>query len=71
MGYWEGVGPEDGKIVDDDVAFKYALERCENGTKEEKEEFVEWFYSGNWIRKYDHLHDEGSEMINDGEPLRD
>ncbi len=30
--------------------FRYALERVQNGTDEEKAEFVEWFYSGNWVQ---------------------
>lgn len=55
MGYWEGIGPEDGTVVEDDAAFQYALERCMNGTEEDKKEFremlPEWFYSGNWIRR--------------------
>ena len=76
MGYWEGIGPEDGKIIDDDVAFQYALERCTKGTEQEQQDFeemlVEWYFSGNWIRrKYDHLQEEEREVIRDGEPLRD
>lgn len=51
MGYWEGIGPEDGTVVEDEDAFQYALERCRDGTEEEKAEFVEWFYSGNFIRR--------------------
>ena len=46
---------EDGKIVEDEKAFTYAFERCTKGTEEDIKEFkemlVEWFYSGNWIRR--------------------
>ncbi|MBO5030445.1 MAG: hypothetical protein J6J86_04525 [Lachnospiraceae bacterium] len=59
MGYWEGIGPEDGKIVDDEAAFRYALERCTKGTE------------AGQIRRYDHLCDKEREEIEDGEPLRD
>lgn len=51
--YYEGIGPEQGTIVNDEDAYAYALERCLSGTEEDKQEFkemlVEWFYSGNWI----------------------
>lgn len=48
-----GIGPEAGKIVEEDEAFDYAFERCTKGTLEDQKEFremlVKWFYSGNWI----------------------
>ncbi len=31
-------------FVPEGKAFDYAMERIENGTQEEKEDFVEWFY---------------------------
>ena len=50
-----GIGPEKGTVVEDAQAFEYALERCTAGTLEEqaafKEELVEWYYSGNWIKE--------------------
>ena len=46
--YYKGIGPEAGTIVEEDQAYDYALERCMNATPEEKKEFVEWYYSGNW-----------------------
>lgn len=46
-----GIGPEKDTVVGEDVAFSYALERIKNGTPEDKQEFVEWFYSGNWIKE--------------------
>ena len=51
-------GPEAGKVVGQDVAYGYALERCLNGTEEERREFrqmlEEWYYSnGDWSKKED------------------
>lgn len=50
-----GIGPEQGKVIEEDQAFQYALERCLKGTLEDQREFrdmlVEWFYSGNFIKK--------------------
>ena len=52
--YYEGIRSEEGKIVREEDALSYALERCLLGTKEDQEEFqaalIEWFYSGNWIK---------------------
>lgn len=53
MAVYEGIGPEKDTVVDEDVAFSYALERIKNGSNEEQKEFVEWYYSGNWIKKED------------------
>ena len=49
VGY-RGIGPEAGTFIPESEAFAYALKRCQAGTKEEKKEFIEWYYSGNWIR---------------------
>lgn len=50
-----GIGPEAGTFVPENSAFEYALERCVNGTPDDKREFremlVEWFFSGNWIKE--------------------
>ena len=59
MSYYEGIGPEQGIIVQNEDAFDYALERCINGSEEDKREFKEefkellpeWFYSGNFIER--------------------
>ena len=52
--HYEGMGPVEGTIVEEELAFAYALERCLHGTPEDqaefKEAFVEWYYSGNWVR---------------------
>lgn len=49
--YYQGIGPEHGICVRKKDAFCYALERIANGTQEDKDEFEEWFYSGNWTKK--------------------
>lgn len=46
-----GIFNEKGIVVDEDNAFRYAMERIANGTLEERQEFVEWYYSGNWVKK--------------------
>lgn len=51
MVVYEGIGPEKDTVVGEDAALSYALERVKNGSKEDQEEFVEWYYSGNWIKK--------------------
>lgn len=54
MAYY-GIGPEAGKIVEDEDAYAYALERSLRGTPDDQASFrealVEWFYSGNWIKE--------------------
>lgn len=45
-----------GNFVSEEDAFDYALERCLNGTEEDKQEFkemlVEWYFSGgNWKKE--------------------
>lgn len=42
---------DSGTFVPEEDAFLYALERVSNGTEEEKQEFVDWFYSGNWVKE--------------------
>lgn len=46
-----GICQERGTVVTDDIAFQYAVERVVNGTPEEQQEFIEWFYSGNWVKE--------------------
>lgn len=49
------VGFHTKEFVADEDAYEYALDRCLHGTEEEQKEFkemlVEWFFSGNWVRK--------------------
>jgi hypothetical protein len=54
FGQWKvykGISKEDGILVDEDKAFDYALQRLGKAPKEEKEDFIEWYYSGNWIKE--------------------
>lgn len=48
-----GLFQEQGNEVNSEDAFRYAMERLAQGTPEEQQEFVEWFYSGNWIEEDD------------------
>lgn len=41
-----------GIFVPEEDAYEYALERLSQGCKDLKNEFVEWFYSGNWTKEY-------------------
>ena len=41
-----------GNFVPEEDAFDYALERLIDGEEEIKSEFVEWFYSGSWVKEY-------------------
>lgn len=43
-----GILSNNGKVVEKEDAFEYALEQIKN-SEIEKQEFIEWFYSGNWI----------------------
>lgn len=45
-----GICKESGIVVSSESAFLYALERIAQGTPEEKQEFVDWYYSGNWVK---------------------
>lgn len=37
--YYEGIGPEQGTVVNQEDAYSYALERCLSGTEDDKQEF--------------------------------
>lgn len=41
-----------GNFVPEEDAFDYALERLLDSTEDFKREFVEWFYSGSWVKEY-------------------
>lgn len=50
-----GTGYEEigtGIFVSEEDAYSYAMERISQD-EDLKQEFVEWFYSGNWIRRGD------------------
>lgn len=49
-----GIGVNNGKIVHKDEAFEYALEQLNKGegiSETDKQNFVEWFFSGSWIEE--------------------
>lgn len=54
-----GICTERGKVIDDEYALEYAMERCgiqavgDEVDPEFAEMLVEWFYSGNWLHKED------------------
>ena len=49
-----GILSNHGKTVSEEEAFDYALEELTETEDEElKAEFVEWFFSGNWVHKED------------------
>lgn len=48
------IGIESGKEVSDECAFDYAKNHLDEMTDMDKQTFVEFFFSGNWIREEDH-----------------
>ena len=55
--HYRGIFCEAGKIVQEEEAYDYALERCLHGSEADQQEFkdmlVEWYYSGNWLQEED------------------
>lgn len=45
-----GIFANNGKVVKEEDAFDYALSHIMSDPNE-KEEFIEWFFSGNWVKK--------------------
>ena len=48
---YAGIGPERGKFVAEDEAFQYLKEHLDFLPEREKQEIIDWYYSGNWIYK--------------------
>lgn len=46
-----GIGPERGKIVDSENAYEYAKAHLDDMPQADKLEFVNFFFSGNWIEE--------------------
>jgi hypothetical protein len=46
---FRGINENKGTEVLTEESFEYALKEIQNGSKELKKEFIEWFFSGNWI----------------------
>jgi len=55
--FYKGICCEKGNIVQEEFCFGYALNRILDNELE-KNEFIEWYYSGNWIKidKGDDIH---------------
>lgn len=51
--FYKGICSESGKKVPEEKAFEYALRRVSSNKGTDKKEFIEWFYSGNWIKVED------------------
>lgn len=47
--YYVGICKERGICVKDEFCLSYAVDRVLTAEAEQKE-FIEWFYSGNWIK---------------------
>ena len=45
---YKGICSERGKIVNEEYAFGYALNRILN-SEDERDAFVEWYFDGNWV----------------------
>ena len=45
-----GIGVNNGKRIEKEEAFDYALEQIQNN-EEEKADFIAWFYSGSWYKE--------------------
>ena len=50
-----GINENEGIYVSQEEAYAFAFERCTNGTQEQiaefKEMLVEWFFSGDWVKR--------------------
>ena len=44
-------GTERGVVVPEEQAFDYAKNHLDELSEEDKQEFVDWFFSGNFIKK--------------------
>lgn len=47
---YEGISTNKGIKVPEEEALEYALQQIQS-VESEREEFLEWFYSGNWVRE--------------------
>lgn len=46
-----GIGPEHGNTVDGQQAYRYAKEHLDGIPEEDRRLFVEFFFSGNWVKE--------------------
>lgn len=50
---WYGIGPEDGRRVPECDAYEYAKAHLDEMPEKDKQLFVEFFFSGNWVKEGD------------------
>ena len=48
---WKGINSEKGKLVSDAEAYEYAKEHLDQMPERDKLLFVEFFFSGDWIKE--------------------
>lgn len=48
---WCGIGPEDGRRVPDCDSYEYAKAHLDEMPEKDKKLFVEFFFSGNWVKE--------------------
>jgi hypothetical protein len=46
-----GIMSNEGIKIPEDEAFDYAKEHLNELDERDRKEFVEWFFSGNWVKK--------------------
>lgn len=49
--YYMGIMSNEGINIPEDEAFDYAKEHLNELDERDRKEFVEWFFSGNWVKK--------------------
>lgn len=50
--YYRGIGPEVGRIINGDEAYEYAKSHLDMMPEEDKQLFVSFYFSGNWVREH-------------------
>lgn len=49
--YYRGIGPERGNLVDEESAYGYAKAHLDEMPEKDKQLFVDFYFSGNWIKE--------------------
>lgn len=50
--YYRGIGPERGIMVDEESAYDYAKNHLDEMPEKDKQLFVDFYFSGNWIKEH-------------------
>ena len=64
--YYKGIGPKRGIIVSENDAFEFALNAMRLESEETKHEFVEWFFSGDFVKEEETLAKNRFDCVNCG-----